>query len=139
MSETIYITSHDKKQLKALLTTQISSEEALGPYVRKLEDEISKAAVIQPEQADPDLVTMNSRVLLALDDADMDLWLVYPAEADINENKVSVLSPIGTAILGYSKGDVIRWDIPAGVAEITIKEILYQPESAWEDQEEETM
>lgn len=139
MSKTIYITSHDKKQLKALLTTQISSEEALGPYVRKLENEISKAAVIAPEQADPELITMNSQVRLTLDGAEMDIRLVYPAEADIGDNKISILSPIGTAVLGYSKGDVIRWEIPTGFAEIIIKDILYQPESAWEDNEEESI
>ena len=135
MAKTIYITSHDKKQLKELLTTGISSAEALGPQVRKLDNEINKAAVIQPEQADPDLITMNSRVLLQVDGADMDLWLVYPQEADVDENKVSVLSPIGTAILGYSKGDTIHWEIPSGTAEIFIKEILYQPESAWSPEE----
>ncbi|MDD2295722.1 MAG: GreA/GreB family elongation factor [Eubacteriales bacterium] len=133
MAETIFITSNDKKKLLELLTTQISSAEALGPHVRKLENEINKASVIQPDQATPDLITMNSRVLLQLDDTEMDLWLVYPKEADVNENKVSILSPIGTAILGYSKGDTIQWEVPSGFTRIVIKEILYQPESAWED------
>ncbi len=131
MDDTIHITSDDRKQLKELLTTQISSAEAMGPHVRKLENEINKATVIPPEEADPDLITMNSNVLLELDGAEMDLWLVYPKDADISENKVSILSPIGTAILGYRKGDTVHWEIPSGTTEIFIKEILYQPESAW--------
>ncbi|HRV33433.1 MAG TPA: GreA/GreB family elongation factor, partial [Anaerovoracaceae bacterium] len=109
MAETIFITSRDKKQLLELLTTQISSAEALGPHVRKLENEINKATVIRPEEATPDLITMDSKVSLSLDGVDMELWLVYPKDADINENKVSILSPIGTAILGYSKGNKIQW------------------------------
>lgn len=131
MDDTIHITSDDRKQLKELLTTQISSAEAMGPHVRKLENEINKATVIPPEEADPDLITMNSNVLLELDGAEMDLWLVYPKDADISENKVSILSPIGTAILGYRKGDTVHWEIPSGTTEIFIKEILFQPESAW--------
>ena len=134
MAETIFITRNDKKKLLELLTTQISSAEALGPHVRKLENEINKASVIEPEQAAPDLITMNSRVLLQLDDSEMDLWLVYPKDADVSENKVSMLSPIGTAILGYSKGDTIQWEVPSGITRILIKEILYQPESAEGDE-----
>lgn len=131
MAETIFITSRDKKQLLELLTTQISSAEALGPHVRKLENEINKATVIRPEEATPDLITMDSKVSLSLDGVDMELWLVYPKDADINENKVSILSPIGTAILGYSKGNKIQWEIPTGIAEIHIKDVLFQPETAW--------
>lgn len=133
MSEKIYITNHDQRELKELLTTQISNAEALGPHVRKLENEIRKAMVIQDEQVNPDLITMDSHVRISLDGSDMELWLVYPKDADVNENKVSVLSPIGTAILGYSKGDVIQWEVPSGNTEIHIVDILYQPESAWAD------
>lgn len=137
MADTIFITNNDKKRLKELLTTQISSEEALGAHVRKLESEINKASIIQPNQADPKLITMNSVVLLSLDGADMKLSLVYPKDAEVSENKVSILSPIGTAILGYSEGDTIQWDVPSGTTEIFIKRVLYQPESAWHDEDAE--
>lgn len=93
MADSIFITNHDRKRLKELLTTQISSEEALGPHVRKLENEINKATIIHPDQADSKLITMNSVILLSLDGADMELSLVYPNEAEVSENKVSILSP----------------------------------------------
>ncbi|WP_228767808.1 GreA/GreB family elongation factor [Candidatus Velamenicoccus archaeovorus] len=58
--------------------------------------------------------------------------LVYPEDADIEQNKISILAPIGTAILGYKVGDVIEWKVPAGVRRLKIKKILYQPEAAKE-------
>ena len=138
MADSIFITNHDRKRLKELLTTQISSEEALGPHVRKLENEINKATIIHPDQADSKLITMNSIILLSLDGADMELSLVYPNEAEVSENKVSILSPIGTAILGYSEGDTKKWEVPSGTPEILIKYIVYQPESAWHDDGDES-
>jgi regulator of nucleoside diphosphate kinase len=56
--------------------------------------------------------------------------LVFPTEADANEGKISVLAPIGTAILGYKSGDMIEWSVPAGLRRIKVDEILYQPEAA---------
>jgi len=75
---------------------------------------------------------MNSRVILQDVDTDeeMNYVLVFPKDADVSKGAISVLAPVGTAILGYSKGDVIEWRVPAGMRRIRIKEILYQPESA---------
>jgi regulator of nucleoside diphosphate kinase len=56
--------------------------------------------------------------------------LVYPADADMAHNRISVLAPIGTAILGYRLGDVIEWPVPAGLRRIRVEEVLYQPERA---------
>lgn len=59
--------------------------------------------------------------------------LVFPRDADINAGKPSIVSPIGTAILGYAENDVISWRTPAGVQRIKITKILYQPEAAGDD------
>jgi regulator of nucleoside diphosphate kinase len=56
--------------------------------------------------------------------------LVFPTEANFVEGKISVLAPIGTAILGYRQGDTIEWRVPSGVRKLKVEEILYQPESA---------
>ena len=56
--------------------------------------------------------------------------LVFPTEADFAEGKISVLAPIGTAILGYKQGDTIEWSVPSGVRKLKVEEILYQPEAA---------
>lgn len=56
--------------------------------------------------------------------------MVFPSEADIKANKISILAPIGTAILGYKAGDLIEWPVPAGVKTLRIETVLYQPEAA---------
>ena len=60
--------------------------------------------------------------------------LVFPTEADSEEGKISVLAPIGTAILGYRQGDTIEWPVPSGVRKLKVDEILYQPESSGDDE-----
>ncbi|MDD5573746.1 MAG: nucleoside diphosphate kinase regulator [Candidatus Omnitrophica bacterium] len=97
----------------------------------ELEAELSKAIVVEADKIPPDVVTMNSKVCLKDMDTGEDEFyqLVYPEEADIGQNKISVLAPIGTAILGYKTGDIIEWKVPAGLRRLKIKKILYQPES----------
>jgi regulator of nucleoside diphosphate kinase len=75
---------------------------------------------------------MNSRVRLRdLDSGEkMQISLVYPSAADASAKKVSVLAPIGTAILGYRTGDTIEWEVPAGVRRLKIEDVLYQPEAS---------
>jgi regulator of nucleoside diphosphate kinase len=56
--------------------------------------------------------------------------IVYPENANIKENKISIFSPIATALIGYKTGDEIEWIVPAGLTKIRIDEIIYQPEAA---------
>ena len=56
--------------------------------------------------------------------------LVFPTEADFSEGKISVLAPIGTAILGYKRGDTIEWPVPSGLRRLKVDQVLYQPEAA---------
>ncbi len=87
--------------------------------------------MVAPEKIPADVITMNSRVILTdlEDNSNLELTLVYPPDAQ-GEGKVSILAPIGTAMLGYRVGDVFEWDTPAGKASLRVDEILYQPESA---------
>ena len=80
----------------------------------------------------PDIVTMNSRIRLTdLDSAEELVYtLVYPAEADYAAGKISVLAPVGTALLGERVGNEIVWDVPGGTRRLRIEELLYQPESS---------
>ena len=75
---------------------------------------------------------MNSQVVLSDLETSEDViyTLVFPSDADIDAGKISVLAPIGTAILGYRVGDVIEWMVPSGKRRIAIKELRYQPEAA---------
>jgi regulator of nucleoside diphosphate kinase len=75
---------------------------------------------------------MNSQVLLCDIDTleTMTYTLVFPKDADIDSGSISVLAPVGTAILGYRQGDIVEWPVPAGIRRLRIEKVLYQPEAA---------
>lgn len=123
-STDIYITEIDKARLKSLIELEY------GPAVVELEHEIERAIVVKPEQVAGNVVTMNSRALLQLDDEEMEVALVYPEDADSSAGKFSVCSDVGAAILGYQEGDAIDWRISDRTRRIGIRKVLYQPEAA---------
>lgn len=95
-----------------------------------LDDELERADVVDPEALPPDVVSMNSRVRLRElhSERELELTLVYPP--DVGPDRVSVLAPVGSALLGLAVGQVIDWPLPGGrLAELRVLEILYQPEA----------
>ena len=128
----IYITDFDKRRLEEI----IAVAEDFGSKARKdlpaLAGELARATAVPSEQIPPDVVTMNSKILLRdmESDEEMIYKLVFPMDADISQGAISVLAPIGTALLGYATGDVIEWPVPDGIRRIKIEKILYQPEAA---------
>ncbi|WP_197091052.1 GreA/GreB family elongation factor, partial [Herbaspirillum chlorophenolicum] len=120
----IYITEIDQARLRNLVMLE------QGPDVVELEYEIERATVVNPRQVARDVVTMNSRALLHLDDEEIEVDLVYPQDADGSAGKLSICSGVGTAILGYKEGDTIDWRIPGRTCHILIEKVLYQPEAA---------
>jgi len=128
----IYITELDKERLLKLIQEELNFGSVTDDEtIQSLEKEIRRAVVVRPQEIGQEVITMNSRALIRIDGEEaVEVSLVYPDEADINEMKISILSPIGTAILGYSEGDRISWSIPSGMIDIHICEILYQPEAA---------
>ena len=120
----ISITEVDKARLYSLIELGQSAE-----YF-ELEHEIERAFVVDPAQMAQDVVTMNSRVLLEVDDQPMEVALVYPEDADDDAGKLSVGCGIGTAILGYKAGDAFNWRVSNRTRDIRIKQVLYQPEAA---------
>lgn len=127
----IYITDFDLNRLKKLLAEK-RAEEANNEYLNDLEEELDRAKIVESREVPPDVITMNSQVKLKdLETSEeMVLSLVFPAEADIDEGKISVLAPVGTGMIGYSKGDTIEWKVPAGMRKLKVMELLYQPEAA---------
>lgn len=123
-SSDIYITEIDQARLRDLVMLES------GPDVVDLEHEIERATVVDARQVARDVVTMNSRALLHLDDEEMEIDLVYPQDADGSAGKLSIFSGVGTAILGYKEGDIIDWRIPGRTCRIGIEKVLYQPEAA---------
>lgn len=96
-----------------------------------LSKEIDRAKKVKPEKMPGDVVTMNSRILLrnTKTGKDMQIQIVYPEDADITKQKISIFAPVGTALLGYRKGDKVEWNTPTGLTELVILDIIYQPES----------
>lgn len=93
-------------------------------YIRDLEKELNKAEVLAPEELPANVVKMNSRVLIRLDGEDEEISLVYPEEADSRKNRISILSPLGTALIGYGEGDSIEWKVPNGTIHIEVIRVM---------------
>jgi regulator of nucleoside diphosphate kinase len=128
----IYITEFDLKRLREVILEQKRVKKEGREYIESLELELERGKVVSPKEVPPDVVTMNSKVRVEdLEYRDeMIFTLVFPDDADHAQSKVSVLAPLGTAVLGYRVGDIFRWKVPAGVREFRVKEILYQPEAS---------
>lgn len=128
----ICITECDYEKLNDLVAFAENGESRDFEYAAKLKREIENAKIVHPQHIGGEVVTMNSKVVIEYLETHeiFNCQIVYPSDADIEQGKISVLAPIGTALLGYKVGDTIRWQIPSGVRKIKIKEIVYQPESA---------
>lgn len=128
----IYITEFDMKRLRELIDLARRAESYSKEYLNKLSDELDRGQLVAPQDVPKDVITMNSRVRLTdLDTGEEATYtLVFPEDADINQGKISVLAPIGTAMFGYSIGDTITWEAPDGVIHLQVKKILYQPEAS---------
>ena len=120
----VYLTQNDLDRLSALLETQ-------GERFEKLEGELARAAVVPSNEIPADVVTMNSRVLFAneITGERHEVTLVFPFEANIDLGKISILAPVGTALLGLRVGQSIDWEVPSGEKHrYRVIEVLYQPE-----------
>jgi regulator of nucleoside diphosphate kinase len=128
----IFITEKDKERLQKIINEAKEFHSGSEIYLKNLEQELSRAKLIASEKIPHNVVTMNSKVLLKdLDTGEnMVYTLVYPPEANLMENKISVLAPVGTAIIGLREKDAIDWKIPDGLVRLEVEKILYQPEAA---------
>ena len=131
----IYITKPDYERLTKLIEIAREREgDANREYLDRLEEELNRAEVVQQQDIPADVITMRSTVRVKdLDTSEEIIYrLVFPTEANYDEGRISVLAPIGTAMLGYRRGDVIDWQVPSGVRRLSVEEVLYQPESKGE-------
>jgi regulator of nucleoside diphosphate kinase len=127
----IHVTDFDLERLRSLLDDTRLWSARDRKHVEQLEGELEKAYVVAPAEIPADVVTMNSEVAVRdLDSGqEMAFTLVFPSEADVEQRKISILAPVGTAVLGYRVGDTIEWKVPARVRNLKIKRVLYQPEA----------
>jgi len=129
---TLYITAIDKERLHELIISTRKNAAESETHLRDLEAELEKAIIVQSKDIPKDTVTMDSQVCIKDLDTQEEIvyTIVFPAYFDIKQNRISVLSPVGTALLGYRVGDDIEWKVPGGIRKLKIKKILYQPEAA---------
>ena len=128
----ITLSSQDLDRIEALLAALPSS--ALAGKA-ELQAELDRAEVLAPEEMPATVVTMNSTVQFAIAETGKEfrLTLVYPRDMDGSADKISILAPVGGALLGLSVGDELAWPGPGGKPmTVRVKDILYQPESAGE-------
>ena len=94
--------------------------------------ELNSAMIVEPEDIPSNVVTMNSIVKISFlnTNKQVKFQIVYPDQANLKENKISIFSPIATALIGYKVTDEIEWIVPAGLTKIKIDEIVYQPEAS---------
>jgi len=130
-SKKIRVTENDYKKLREAIREAKSNDYRNSVYIQQLEGELDRAEIVPGERIPEDVITMNSRVLLTdlADGEPMELTLVFPADSGRGAGVVSVLAPIGTAMIGYRVGDEFEWDTPDGKTRLRVEKILYQPEA----------
>lgn len=127
----ITISRLDQQRIEAVLE---SADPRHFPGLDGLEREIGRATVVDPEQVPPDVVTMNSRIRFAdvASGQEFELTLVYPRDAG-QPGTVSVLAPVGSALIGLSVGQSIEWPGPGGrPLALRVLDVVRQPEAMGE-------
>lgn len=132
IQHTIYITAEDARKLHDLIWKAKSTDYRRSPYLQMLSAELDRAVIVDSRDIPADVITMNSQAALVDVDTgeEMLYTLVFPEDADAIEGKISVLAPIGTAMLGYQVGDDFEWDTPDGTRKLRVKTVVFQPEAS---------
>ena len=131
MDTRVYLTRWDVERLRGLIEVAVSFADRDSKHLRDLGEKLKSGVVVEPERIPSDTITMNSRALLKdLDTGKTMIYsIVYPENADVGQNKISILAPIGTALIGKQTGEVVEWHVPAGIRRLRVIDILYQPEA----------
>ena len=128
----ILITRDDMARLRELVRAGRRASRRDQSHLAELDRELDRAEIIETEDLSSDVVTMHSAVRVRdLDSGRSVVYtLAFPADADIEQQRISVLAPIGTALIGYRAGDHVEWRTPGGTKRLQIEEVLFQPEAA---------
>ena len=128
----IIMTASDHAQLEHMLACAGKLSERARAELKALQSELKRAQIVASEEIPPDVITLNSRAeLLDLDTGErMEFTLVYPSVASIDDCKISVTAPLGTAMLGYREGDAFDWPVPYGLRRLKVTRVHFQPEAA---------
>ena len=136
VQDQMVVTEADGRRLQRMIGSLRDSLRTIGDpyevYLRALEDQLARRSLVPQADVGDDTVTMNSTVRVRELDTGRSqvLTLVYERDADVFGEKVSVLTPLGAAILGSRVGDVVEWQSRRGPRQLRIERILFQPEAA---------
>lgn len=127
-NRSIHITDLDMQRLRHVLGTANRASARDQQHLAMLWDELDRAVIVSDDDAPSDVIKMRTRVRVrdGQSGQQADYTLVYPWEADVESKRVSVLAPLGTALLGYREGDQIEWHMPGGVRQLRVEKILHQ-------------
>ncbi|MBX0332866.1 nucleoside diphosphate kinase regulator [Pontibacter sp. HSC-14F20] len=131
MENVIYLTEKDYKRLIDLVQQQRKGP-GMQANIAKLGEELKRSKRVASEEIPAEVVTMNSSVLLRdlKSGNKMEITLVYPKDADVNARRISILAPVGTAIIGCREGDEVEWPVPSGTINYKIEKVTFQPEAS---------
>ena len=131
-AKNIVITEADYGRLQRLVESSRLFRPRDAEHLDALEQELERATIVKAGDVPHDLVTMNSRVRVKdLNSGhEFTYQIVFPRDADVAKNRISVLAPIGTALLGYGAGITVEWQVPSGMRRLRILDVEYQPEAA---------
>jgi regulator of nucleoside diphosphate kinase len=126
MNQPIYITDRDAERLRPLVQAKGALKDAEAENLMRLVRELDRAQIVPEHELPADVIMMNSTVELEdLTDGEISTFtLVYPEDADIDQGRISVLAPLGTAMLGYRVGDELSWPVPSGTIRFRVRRLL---------------
>lgn len=131
MKNQIHITKPDQLKLTAIMESIGPANKPLQRWLTILEHELDRANIVESHEIPQGIITLHSRVrLVDLDSGESLIYkLVLPSETARVESGLSVLAPIGIAMLGYAEGDVFKCETPGGVRRFLVESVLFQPEA----------
>jgi len=125
LNDQVILTENDFNIIMANLRSATGPGAFSGKDAEELKVELNRARVVEPDKLPADIVRLNSIVKL-LDEQSkkiIEVTVVLPAQADLAAKRISVFSPVGTAIIGYPKGKQVKWQVPGGEKLFTIMEV----------------
>jgi regulator of nucleoside diphosphate kinase len=126
INNSLILTKDDHNLLLSYLKGWWHNKTVDRRYAEALQGELKRAKLVETVDAPADVVRLNSKVIIktAGKDEVMELTLVTPEQANIKEKRISIMAPIGTALIGFSKGQKVKWNVPAGKKTFTILDVI---------------
>ena len=131
-SPAMYVTENDLGLLRHVVAGAHWQNTHTPDDLQRLEAELARRMTVPAEDIPGDVITLNTRVgLLDLESGEaFACTVVLPQDADMAQFKISILAPVGLAILGRRVGDIVEWPAPVSAQRLLVTMVLYQPEAA---------